>query len=217
MKMALQVVFRKLVVLSRRKVKKSQRMWNKPGILELSNACVCEQAQWQERADLLHDKVVKQTREVLSPQQERLYRSMYPWASAFSTQHGFSHLLLPAFISKSLQDWHWIGTILTSLLCQPSLHSHHSAFTSTDLWQWFPPSLLRLQLYPLVFHFSSRQPDSLQWPSLATDVKTSWCCICKFLRWTVSYAQSSSSWAFQSPPSHDNEDVSWVVWKSLNS
>lgn len=60
--MALQVVFRKLVVLSKRKVKKSQRMWNKLGIPMLSNACVCEQAQRQERADLLQDIVVKQTR-----------------------------------------------------------------------------------------------------------------------------------------------------------
>lgn len=61
--MVLQVVFRKLVVLSKRKVKKSQGMWNKLGILMLSNACVCEQAQRQERADLLQDWVFKQTRE----------------------------------------------------------------------------------------------------------------------------------------------------------
>lgn len=62
MKMSVQVVFRKLVVLSKIKVKKSQRMWNKLRILMLSNACVCEQAQRQKRADLLQDIVVKQTR-----------------------------------------------------------------------------------------------------------------------------------------------------------
>lgn len=55
MKMALKALFRKLVVLSRRKVKKSQRMWNKLGILTLSNACVCEHAHGQQRADQLQD------------------------------------------------------------------------------------------------------------------------------------------------------------------
>lgn len=53
---------------------------------------------------------------------------------------------------------------------------------------------------PLVFHFSSHQSGSLQWPSLATEMKTSWCCICKFLRWTVSYPQFSSPWAFSHLP-----------------
>lgn len=140
---------------------------------------------------------------------------MYPWANAFSTEHGFSHLLLPAFISKSLQNWHWIGTILTSLLCQPSLHSHHNSLAQI-CDNYSLPLSLDFSSVPLVFHFSSRQSDSLQWPSLATDVKTSWCCICKFLRWTVSYTQTSSPWAFQSSLAHDNKDVSeWFVKSQL--
>lgn len=87
MKMVLQAVFRKLVVLSKRKVKKSQRMWNKFGILMLSNACVCEQAQRQERADLLQDMVFKQTRERSSAHSRSCYTGAYILGPAPSPQN----------------------------------------------------------------------------------------------------------------------------------
>lgn len=67
----------------------------------LGNVRVHEQAPRHEFADLLQDVHYQANqREVLSPQQQWLYRSRYAWARPFSTERSFSHHLFPALVSK---------------------------------------------------------------------------------------------------------------------
>lgn len=147
----------------------------------LGNVRVHEQAPRHEFADLLQDVHYQANqREVLSPQQQWLYRSRYAWARPFSTEP------VPSFgFQMAYKTGHWIGSILTSPLCQLSLDGHHSIFTSTDLWQ--PVLSLSPQnlISALTLLFSTSvlvNSDSLQWPYLlATEMETFWCCICKFL------------------------------------
>lgn len=177
----------------------------------LSNACVCEQAQRQECADRLQDMVFKQTRERSSAHSRSCYTGACILGPAPSPQNMASPTsccqlsFLKAYRTGTELAPYWHpycvnpACIATTMLTLAQICDNDSLPVSSDF-----------SSAPLVFQFSSRQSGSLQWPSLATEMKTSWCCICKFLMpsWDCLIPSVFISLSLQSPPSHDNKDVS---------
>lgn len=169
--------------------------------------------------DAIKQTLAEQPGQSSSAQKQPLYRSRYPWASSIPTERGFSHLLFPLLVSK------W-PTILDTelappwqcLLCQDG---HHTAFTSTELWQSIP------SLSPRNLILAQSPCFLLPFLSILTacgdlfqlEMKTLWCCICKFLKKNKAYLQSCSPWAFQqsNDPTIDNRHCLRDPEKSLKS
>lgn len=98
---------------------------------------------------------------------------------------GLSPPPVPTFgFQMAYNTGHWTVPILTVLPVPSQPGWSPQQFSSTELWQpmpsLFPQNLIPAQS-PLFFTSFLVSSDSLRWPFLATEMKTLWCCICKFL------------------------------------